>query len=40
MIVRNFERPVLAATIHDDDLVGGRLLTNRVEQHRQRTFLV
>jgi len=39
-IVRNLERPVLAAAIHDDDLVGGPLLTNRVEQIRKRTFFV
>jgi hypothetical protein len=39
-IVGNLERLVLAAAIHDNDLVGGPLLTNHVEQSRQQTLFI
>src|SRR6516162_2810795 len=39
-IACHLERPVPAAAIHNDDLVGGRLLTNGIKQSRKRALFV
>jgi len=40
VIARNLERSVLASAIDDDHLVIHCLLTDRVEQRRERAFFV
>jgi hypothetical protein len=39
-LARDLERPVPAAAINDDHLVGRPLATDRVEQMRERTLFV